>query len=83
LLARRVDDAGAWKASGYETAAETMAAQSGTSITAAKQVIETSRRVAELPATAETPCTGESAKIDESAITPMAKGMEPHRPRYP
>jgi hypothetical protein len=53
LLARKVDDAGAWKASGYKTAAEAMAAQSGTSITAMQKAIETSRRVSELPSTAE------------------------------
>ena len=72
LLARKVDDAGAWKASGYKSAAEAMAATSGTSITAAKQVIETSRRVAELPATAEALRSGVLSPQKAEAIAAAA-----------
>ena len=72
LLARRVDDAGAWKAAGYKTAAEAMAATSGTSITAAKQVIETSRRVAELPATADALRSGALSAQKAEAIAAAA-----------
>ncbi|HEX5097581.1 MAG TPA: DUF222 domain-containing protein [Acidimicrobiia bacterium] len=80
LLARRVDDAGAWKASGYKTAAEAMAATSGTSITAAKQAIETSRQVAELPATADAMRAGSLSPQKAEAIA-AAASVVPERER--
>jgi hypothetical protein len=51
LLARRVDDSMQWKRLGYATAAEFLAARSGTSLGAAKTEMETSRALAELPTT--------------------------------
>jgi hypothetical protein len=51
LLARRVEDAGAWKRQGHRTAAEHMAAMAGTSVPAAQSLLETSKRVAKQPET--------------------------------
>src|ERR1700746_3193978 len=47
LLARRVDEAGAWKRNGYRSAAEQLAAKAGTSVSAAKAMLGTSELVAE------------------------------------
>jgi hypothetical protein len=52
LLARRVEDACTWKRAGYRSAAEQLASVSGTSVSAAKRVLETSKQVRDLPATA-------------------------------
>ena len=72
LLARRVDEAGAWRTAGFKTAAEAMAAQSGTSITAMKNVVETSRRIAQLPATAEALRSGALSAQKVEAIAAAA-----------
>jgi hypothetical protein len=53
LLARRVDDSLEWKRHGYRSAAEFMAARSGTSLGAARTEIETSNALRQLPATKE------------------------------
>jgi hypothetical protein len=53
LLARRVEDAEAWKAAGFKSAADAIAATAGTTNRDAKQILETSRNVASLPATAD------------------------------
>ena len=45
LLARRVDESGIWKHEGYRSAAELVAAVSGTSVGQARQVVETGRRL--------------------------------------
>ena len=49
LLARRVEDACAWKRNGFRSAAEQLAAMSGTSIRTAKNELETSKQVRTLP----------------------------------
>src|SRR5450631_1971421 len=51
LLARRVEDAGAWKREGFRSAAEQLAALSGTSTSSARAEIETSKQVENLPET--------------------------------
>jgi hypothetical protein len=51
LLAPRVDAAGEWKRKGFRAAAEQMAADAGTSVRAARAMLETSKRVAEQPET--------------------------------
>jgi hypothetical protein len=51
LLAPRVDAAGKWKHEGFRTAAEQMAADAGTSVRAARAMLETSKRIAEQPET--------------------------------
>ena len=52
LLARRVADACTWRRAGFRSAADQLASWSGTSVGSARSLIETSQRVAELPATA-------------------------------
>jgi hypothetical protein len=47
LLARRVDEAAAWKRNGFKSAAEQMAADVGTSVGATQGVLDTSKRVAQ------------------------------------
>jgi hypothetical protein len=49
LLARRVEAAGAWRHEGYRSVAEQLAARAGTSVSAARSMLETSQRVAEQP----------------------------------
>ena len=49
LLAPRVEAAGEWKRKGYRSAAEQLAADAGTSVSAARSMLETSKRVAEQP----------------------------------
>jgi hypothetical protein len=51
LLARRVDESGAWKRKGHRSAAEQLAAEAGTSVSSAQSLLETSRRVAAQPKT--------------------------------
>jgi hypothetical protein len=49
LVAPRVEEAGEWKRNGFRTAAEQMAADAGTSVSAARSLLETSRRVEKQP----------------------------------
>ena len=51
LVAPRVETSGEWKRKGYRGAAEQMAADAGTSVSAAKSMLVTSRRIAEQPTT--------------------------------
>jgi hypothetical protein len=51
ILAPRVEESCTWRTEGYRSAAEQMAAKSGTSVAAAQSLLETSQRVAELPKT--------------------------------
>jgi hypothetical protein len=51
LLATRVEQAGEWKRNGCRSAAEQFAADAGTSVSAARSMLETSRRVARQPKT--------------------------------
>ncbi|MDQ1467859.1 MAG: hypothetical protein QOH10_2274, partial [Actinomycetota bacterium] len=53
LLARRVEDARTWQRAGYRSAAEQLAGVSGTSVAAARNMLETSRHLDALPATAD------------------------------
>jgi hypothetical protein len=52
LLARRVEEGETWRRGGFRSAADQMASLAGTSITAAKGQLETSKRVRKLPKTA-------------------------------
>jgi len=58
LLARRVDESGTWRREGFRSAAEQMAARAGTSVTAARKLLETSMRIADLPKTEAVVRTG-------------------------
>src|SRR4051794_2731612 len=72
LLARRVDQAGAWKKKGYRSAAEQLASDAGTSVTAAQAQLDTSKRVAEQPKTERALRAGElsvtKAELVASAV---------------
>ena len=59
LLARRVEEAGAWRQQGDRSAAHYLARAGGSTVGAAKGVLETSRRLAALPTTAEAMRSGE------------------------
>src|SRR5690349_4653673 len=51
LLAPRVEASEVWKRKGFRSAAEYFAADAGTSVTAARSSLETSKRIAEQPKT--------------------------------
>jgi hypothetical protein len=53
LLARRVEQASTWHSAGFRSAAEQLAAVSGTSVASARSLLETSKQVEALPATAD------------------------------
>jgi hypothetical protein len=53
LMARRVDDTGAWAASGARSAAHWLATQAGTSVGEASGVLDTAKKLDVLPQTAE------------------------------
>jgi hypothetical protein len=79
LLARRVEDAGAWKREGSRSPAEQMAKLAGTSSSATKRMLETSKRVRKLPKTASAMRKGKlsgakaDAIADAAAVTPDAE----------
>jgi len=66
LLARRVDESCTWRSEGYRSAAEQLAAVSGTSVSSARSMLETSRRVADQPKTQRALRAGElsPAKVE-------------------
>ena len=73
LLARRVEEAGAVAASAaHRSAEEAMAADSGTSISAAKNALATSKRVRKLPKTANAMRKGELSPAKAEAIADAA-----------
>jgi hypothetical protein len=53
LLARRVDELEQWKRAGYRSAAEYLATKSGSTVSAAKDTLATSTKLAELPVVEE------------------------------
>src|SRR5689334_14452720 len=80
LLARRVDEAGEWKRKGCRSAAEQLAADAGTSVSSAKSMLETSKRVRRQPKTTRALRKGElsAAKAEvvaaAAAVAPGAEG---------
>src|ERR1700722_19056798 len=86
LLARRVEDAGRWRGAGFRSAAEQLANLSGTSNTAARQQLDTSKKVAKLPLTQAALRNGElsvgkveviaaAATIDRTAEAGLLAGV--------
>lgn len=51
LLARKVEESGVWRHAGYASAAEYLAARSGSALGKARSDMETSKKIKELPAT--------------------------------
>jgi hypothetical protein len=68
LLAPRVDAAGEWKRKGFRTAAEQMAADAGTTVTAAKSTLETSKRIADQPKTERALRAGELSMAKANVV---------------
>ena len=76
LLARRVEAAGLWKRNGHRTIAEQLAADAGTSVTAAQRLLDTSKRVAEQPKTEHALRTGDLS-LPKAELVAGAIGVAP------
>jgi hypothetical protein len=72
LLARRVEEAGRWKRDGHRSAAEQLAGIAGTSVSAARNQLEASKRVAKLPATRDALRAGALSVAKAEAIAAAA-----------
>jgi hypothetical protein len=72
LLARRVDDVQQWKRSGYKSAAEYVAAKSGSTIAAAKDSLATSAKVAELPVVEDAMRQGKLSSVQATLVADAA-----------
>jgi hypothetical protein len=73
LLARRVEEGNTWRSAGFRSAAEQLASIAGSTVTAEKKAIETSRRVRKLPKTAAAMRKGELSPAKAEAIADAAK----------
>ena len=72
LLARRMEDAQTWQPAGYRSAAEQLAAVSGSSVSAARNMLETSKQIEALPATADALRAGKLSAAKAEAIASAA-----------
>ncbi len=72
LLARRMEAACTWRRAGYRSAAEQLAAVSGSSVSAARNMLETSKQVEALPATAAAMRAGKLSSAKAAAIASAA-----------
>ena len=72
LLARRMEDAQTWQQAGYRSAAEQLAAESGSSVSAARNLLETSKQIEALPATADALRAGKLSAAKAEAIASAA-----------
>jgi hypothetical protein len=72
LMARRVEEAQTWKRAGYRSAAEQLAVVSGTSASAARNMLETSKQLEALPATADALRAGTLSGPKAAAIASAA-----------
>jgi len=79
LMARRAEAACMWQRAGYRSAAEQIAAVSGSSVSAARAMLETSKQLETLPATADALRAGKlsaaKAEVIAAAAT-VAPGSE-------
>ena len=73
LLARKVEEAGRWKRGGYRSAADQLAGIAGTSLTAAKNQLETSKKLRKRPATARALRAGKLSAAKAEAIAAAAE----------
>ncbi len=73
LLARRVDEAGAWKRNGYRSAAEQMAVKAGSSVSSAQALLDTSKQVAGQPKTAQAMRRGTLSAAKAKLVSSAAK----------
>jgi hypothetical protein len=72
LVSPRAAEAGTWRAKGYRSAQEWMAAQAGTSTGAAAEDLATGRRLADCPDTERALRDGDLSREQASAITDAA-----------
>jgi hypothetical protein len=72
LIAARAEAACTWKAAGFRSAAEQLAVSSGTSVTSAKNMLETSKQVEELLATAQAMRAGRLSPAKAQVIASAA-----------
>jgi hypothetical protein len=72
LLARRVEEVEQWKRAGYASAAEYLAAQSGSSVAAARDVLATSSKLAGLPVVEDALRAGKLSGSQAVAVTDAA-----------
>ncbi len=72
LLAPRVEEAETWKRAGHRSAAEHLAVVAGTSVSVARAMLETSKQVAALPATADAMRAGRLSPAKAEAIASAA-----------
>src|SRR5688572_25311008 len=80
LLARRVEDSHEWQRKGHRSAAEHVAAVTGTSLGAAKGEMETSKALQDLPRTRRKMVDGSISPQQGSVIAGAAK-VNPHAER--
>ncbi len=73
LLARRVDDSMEWRRKGFASAAEHLAATSGTSVGAAREELDTSRALPTLPKTRAALIDGKLSPAQGSVIAGAAR----------
>src|SRR5262245_34685609 len=71
-LARRVDEVQQWKRAGYASAAEYLAAKSGSSVSVAKDVLAASSKVASLPVVEDALREGILSSAQAVAVTDAA-----------
>jgi hypothetical protein len=76
LLARRVDETGAWRGNGHRSAAHWVAEATGETVGVAARALETARALDDLPATADAFRAGQLSGIQAAEIT-SAAGSDP------
>jgi hypothetical protein len=81
LLASRVEESASWRATGARSAADHLAQASGCSVTAARQMLATSARLAQLPATETALRRGDLSSAQADAITDAATMNPPAEAR--
>jgi hypothetical protein len=72
LLARRVEETGAWQREGYRSPAEHLAAVAGTSVSAARRQLDTSTQVEVLAATADAMRAGKLSAAKTEVVAKAA-----------
>jgi hypothetical protein len=72
LVARRLEDANTWKRDGFRSVAEQLAAVAGVSVSAARNILETSQQIEALPATTDAMRAGQLSATKAAAIASAA-----------
>jgi hypothetical protein len=80
-LATRAADSGTWRATGAKSPAHHLASQTGTTLTAAQQLLDTGRRLDHLPDVADAARAGRLSPQQTAAITAAAEADPSAAPR--